>query len=169
MNRTARAAIGLAAIATFAVSGCGSDSKTVTTPAPAGSQAPAATTGGSGSSAAPETSTPSVVFAVCRERRRSIVGPAATAAPAGSNAPAAGAATITIKDFKYEIPSGLKAGEKVTITNGDKANHTFSDKDGKFDVKVDAGQTAEFTLPAAGTYSIICKIHPSMSGELTVG
>ncbi len=147
MNRTARAAIGLAAIATFAVSGCGSDSKTVTTPAPAGSQAPAATTGGSGSSAAP----------------------AATAAPAGSNAPAAGAATITIKDFKYEIPSGLKAGEKVTITNGDKANHTFSDKDGKFDVKVDAGQTAEFTLPAAGTYSIICKIHPSMSGELTVG
>lgn len=154
MKRTARAAIGLTALATFAISACGSDSKpTTTTPttvvagattvpvAPAGSEAPAASDAPMGSTAP---------------------------ASGGSDAPASAAGDITIKDFKFSIPSGLKAGEKVMITNDDKANHTFTDKGGKFDVKVDAGKTVEFTVPAAGTYSIICTIHPSMSGEMTV-
>ena len=152
MKRTARAALGLTAIATFAISACGSDSKPDTTTGPVSTEAPAGSTAPAGS-AAPAASD----------------APAGSEAPAGSQAPAGAAAgTITIKDFKFDIPSGLKAGDTVMITNADKANHTFTDKDGKFDVKVDAGKSVEFTVPAAGTYSIICTIHPSMSGEMTV-
>ena len=101
------------------------------------------------------------------------VGPSASSATsagtATGSAPAASATAITIKDFAFQIPAGLKAGSTVTITNGDSAPHTFTDKAGSFDVKVAADNgTGTLTVPAAGTYEIICKIHAKMGGTLTV-
>jgi plastocyanin len=130
-TRIIRVGAAMAAVATFAIAGCGSDKKSSST------TAASATT------------------------------VAAGAATTAAGRAAAGA--ISIQAFKYTIPSGLKAGATVTITNADGPAHTFTDKDGKFDVHVDgSGGTGTLTLPAAGTYSIICKIHSNMSGTLTV-
>jgi plastocyanin len=47
-------------------------------------------------------------------------------------------------------------------------DHTFSDQAGAFSVGVDAGKSSQLTLPKAGTYTVICKIHDGMQGTLTV-
>jgi plastocyanin len=135
----------MAAVATLAIAGCGSDKKSTSTTAGAATTAAA----GAATTAA--------------------AGAATTAAATGSTGAPASGAGITIKDFKFDIPSGLTAGATVTITNSDGPTHTFSDKGGKFDVRVSgSGGQGTLTVPAAGTYSVICKIHSSMSGTLTV-
>lgn len=152
------------AVAALITAGCSSETS---------SETPAATEGASAAttaSATGSTSPPS---------ETSAAGVAATSAPpttgaASTPAPttAAGAtadAGITIEDFAYAIPSEVKAGDLVTITNADGSDHTFTDDAGTFDVAVSAsGGTAELTAPAAGTYDVVCTIHPSMSGTLTV-
>ena len=101
--------------------------------------------------------------------------PAATAtAAATSAAPAAEAKTLTIKGFAFS-PATLTVakGTKLTITNQDTANHTFSSganrtKDGKYDTTVAGGQDATITLDQAGTFDIFCQFHSSMKMTLTV-
>jgi len=140
MTRIIRIGVAMTAVAAFAIAGCSSDKKSSTTAAAATTAAGAATTA---------------------------AGAATTVAPGSSAATAT--QDITIQDFKFVIPAGLKAGATVTIINGDSAAHTFTDKGGKFDVKLDgSGGKGTLTVPAAGTYSIICKIHSNMSGTLTV-
>ncbi len=94
---------------------------------------------------------------------------AASAPSADASAPA-GEATITIRDFAYEVPASVKPGTMVTVTNADSAPHTITAKDeGGFDVEVPAGGTVTFQAPAApGEYGIICTFHPQMSGTLVV-
>jgi plastocyanin len=145
-RRLARAAIGVLALAGIALAGCGSDSKSADT------TAAAATT----KAAAAATTTAATTTA------------AAAATTAGGGATAGGTA-ITIKDFQFDIPSGLKAGETVTITNEDSTAHTFSDEAGAFSVAADPDEPGELTLPAAGTYTVVCKIHQGMQGTMTVG
>ena len=135
-----RAGVGVLALAGLTLAGCSSDSKSSDT------TAAAATT----TAAAPAAATTSA---------------AATTAAA---APADGSG-IVIKDFQFEIPSGLKAGDTVTITNGDSVKHTFSDQAGAFSIAADPAAPAELTLPAAGTYTVVCNIHTGMTGTLTVG
>ena len=96
---------------------------------------------------------------------------AATTSAAATTAAAAPAdgSGIVIKDFQFEIPSGLKAGDTVTITNEDSVQHTFSDQAGAFSIAADPATPAELTLPAAGTYTVVCNIHTGMTGTLTVG
>ena len=91
------------------------------------------------------------------------------AAPS-ENASAAEPVLVTIKDFKYTIPSSVAPGSKVTVKNEDAQNHTVtSSPHGAFDVNVPAGGTATFTAPTKpGSYKFICTFHADMLGALVV-
>jgi len=95
---------------------------------------------------------------------------ASSVAPSVGGSAQAGAAVITIKDFKYEVPGSVKPGSMVTVTNADSAPHTLTVKDkGGFDIEVPGGGTVTFQAPdAAGEYGIICTFHPQMTGTLVV-
>nr|WP_268235952.1 cupredoxin domain-containing protein [Flexivirga endophytica] len=106
---------------------------------------------------------------------------ASASSKAAGSAPAAGASSsptakaaamkITIKDFKYQVPSEVKPGQKITVTNSDNVNHTVtSDKDGLFDAVVDSnGGTKTFTAPSMpGKYPFHCTYHANMHGTLVV-
>lgn len=138
-RRLVRAGVGVLALAGLALAGCSSDSKSSDT-----TKAAATTT------AAAVTTT------------------AAAATTTGGGGSSAAGTDIVIKDFQFEIPSGLKAGDSVTITNEDSTNHTFSDQAGSFSVGADGDSSTQLILPAAGTYTVICKIHDGMQGTLTV-
>jgi plastocyanin len=79
---------------------------------------------------------------------------------------------ITIKDFSFSPePVSVKAGATVTIHNNGPSTHTVTSDDGtSFNVSVDSGKDATFTVPSkAGTYKFHCSIHPTqMKGTLTV-
>ena len=78
--------------------------------------------------------------------------------------------TVTMPGKAYD-PTHLDVlvGTTVTWKNEDSINHTVTADDGtSFNVSVDAGKTATFTAPAAGTYKFHCNIHASMHGTLTV-
>ena len=91
------------------------------------------------------------------------------AAPS-ENASAAEPVLVTIKDFKYTIPSSVAPGSKVTVKNEDARNHTVTSAPrGAFDVNVPAGGTATFTAPTKpGSYKFICTFHADMLGALVV-
>jgi plastocyanin len=94
-----------------------------------------------------------------------------SAPPAGPTAPTAStpapAATAEISDFAFAT-SPVAPGAVVTVTNRDGAGHTFTAD--QFDTgTIDGGSSASFTAPVApGSYSIVCLIHPSMTGTLVV-
>jgi plastocyanin len=145
MNRTARVAT-LAATTVLglsALAACSSSSDT----ASSGAESPAPSSSAP-SSAAPSSSAPS------------------SAAP---SADAAKTATITIKDFKYDGPTSVAPGTKITITNEDSEAHTVTAASGDaFDVKIDPGKSATLTAPASGTYKFDCTFHGNMHGTLKV-
>ncbi|HEV7524433.1 MAG TPA: cupredoxin domain-containing protein [Acidimicrobiia bacterium] len=86
-----------------------------------------------------------------------------------SNPPAAsGTAQITIDSaFKFNV-TPVKAGSTVTVKNTSSSQHTVTQDGGGFKVTIDAGKTATFTAPAAGSYKFHCNIHNFMKGTLTV-
>lgn len=95
---------------------------------------------------------------------------ASSGAPSVGGSAQPGAAAITIRDFKYEVPVSAKPGAMVTVTNGDSAPHTLTVKDeGGFDIEVPGGGTVTFPAPdTPGEYDIICTFHPQMTGTLVV-
>ncbi|HEV3363823.1 MAG TPA: cupredoxin domain-containing protein, partial [Acidimicrobiia bacterium] len=85
-----------------------------------------------------------------------VLGLAFTAVSVTSDAQAgaqAGGKTITIKDFQNS-PADLavKAGETVTVQNGDAQPHTVTAEDGSFNVEVPANGNATFTVSAPGKH-----------------
>ena len=92
-----------------------------------------------------------------------VAGAPVTAAP-----PVIVAAAAEIRGFAFAT-SPVAPGATVTVTNRDDAGHTFTAD--AFDTgTIDGGSSATFTAPAApGSYSIVCEIHPSMTGTLVVG
>lgn len=140
MNRTGmRKALAVAALTTLGLAACSSDDAKKSDATTAPTEAPSGTE-----------------------------APAGTDAPSGTEAPSGGEATVSIENFSFSIPSGVTAGSEVKVTNNDGFGHTFTDKGGAFKVQVGGGESGTFTAPAAGTYSVYCEIHPSMTGELTV-
>jgi plastocyanin len=116
----------------------------------------AACSGGSGTSAAPSTG-------------------------GGASAPAAGGAActvstdtgtvaVTIKGFAFN-PNAIsaKVGEVVGFVNNDTTAHTATlDDDSCSTDNIAAGASMSLTFSAAGTYPFHCKIHPNMTGTITV-
>jgi plastocyanin len=99
--------------------------------------------------------------------------PAATAPPA-SVPPSAGgggsASAVTMQNLAFN-PAALtiKVGTKVTWTNQDSIAHTVTfDTGGATSDLLATGATYEQTFSTAGTLAYHCKIHPTMTGTVTV-
>ncbi|EKT81772.1 secreted copper binding protein [Rhodococcus opacus M213] len=84
--------------------------------------------------------------------------------------PAGAQREIVISDFTYALPGTFAPGEEVTVRNDDTAEHTVTADTGDlFDVEVEPGATATFTVPGQpGTFAFHCTYHPNMVGTLEV-
>jgi plastocyanin len=78
---------------------------------------------------------------------------------------------IQLEDYTF-APSCIAApsGSHLTLQNTGSVPHTFTVRDTPIDQSVDAGAGAEVTLAGltAGTYPVVCKIHPQMTATLVV-
>lgn len=92
---------------------------------------------------------------------------AATGAPAGD---AQSATTVTIENFAFSPQAAtFKVGQTITVVNNDSAPHTWTSAEGGFDTgRLEQGQSATVAFSKAGTFTVICEIHPSMTGTVTV-
>ncbi len=96
------------------------------------------------------------------------IGLAACGKSAKSAPSASTGAQITIDSAFTFAVTPVKAGSTVTVKNDSASQHTVTQDGGGFNVTIDAGKTATFTAPTAGTYAFHCNIHTSMKGTLTV-
>jgi plastocyanin len=63
----------------------------------------------------------------------------------------------------------VKVGTTVTWSNGDAVGHTVTADGGAFDSGTIApGTSFSRRFGSAGTFAYHCKIHPSMTGTITV-
>jgi plastocyanin len=98
------------------------------------------------------------------------VGLAACGSSSKSSTPTAtsGTAQITIdSSFTFKV-TPVTAGSTVTVKNDSSSQHTVTQDGSGFNVTIDAGKTATFPAPAAGTYKFHCNIHNFMKGTLVV-
>ncbi len=90
----------------------------------------------------------------------------------GQSAPKAteGSGPVAIKDFLYKPENvTVSAGDSISFTNEDSANHTATANDGSFDTgTLEQGDSKSLTFDEPGTYAYICSFHPFMTGEVTV-
>jgi len=79
------------------------------------------------------------------------------------------AAVITISGFSFGNPVTIAVGQRVLVTNDDPFSHTWTSADGVFD-SGSLGQGDEYTttFDEPGEYPFFCRIHPEMSGIITV-
>lgn len=84
-------------------------------------------------------------------------------------------AAVSIQIFQFKPTTiEVKAGTRVTWTNGDDIEHTVTSgapekKDGRFDSKLNGKEaTASITFTKPGTYPYFCDRHQSMRGEIRV-
>lgn len=78
---------------------------------------------------------------------------------------------ITIENFAYQVPRGVKAGATVMVTNLDQVAHTVTadSSNSLFNVTIDPGSTESFTAPSKpGSYPFHCTFHANMHGTLVV-
>ena len=81
--------------------------------------------------------------------------------------------TITISDFAF-VPDCFtaSAAQGITVVNEDSADHTFTMVGTPIDAPIAAGGTFSGDpitgVVAPGTYDLLCTIHPTMTGEVTV-
>jgi plastocyanin len=115
----------------------------------------------------------------------SSAAPAASAAP-GASAPASSGSTgggatcttstaaatvqVSMKDVAFAPASvTAKVGDVIGFTNNDSVDHTATLDDGSCTTDtLKNGQSGALTISAAGTYPFHCKIHPNMTGTITV-
>ena len=95
-----------------------------------------------------------------------------TGCASSSPSPAAPSAAVdgyVVKDYGF-APLTAAPGQTVRVVNGDDEPHTVTAKDGSFDTgSFDKSEPGSFTAPSQpGTYPIVCTVHPSMHGTLTV-
>ena len=110
---------------------------------------------------------------------------APTPAPAGSapaaSAPAAGGGGCTTSSEAGGVSAGIEnftftpaevtasVGETITWTNADSAAHTVTLDDGACDTgNIAQNASAGLVFDAAGSYPFHCKIHPNMTGTITI-
>ena len=93
---------------------------------------------------------------------------AADSSPDTTAATGSDTATITMVGFEFDGPQTVQVGQTIELVNEDSASHTWTAEDGPFDVSVAGGATETYTFEEAGTFSYFCKIHPNMTGSITV-
>jgi plastocyanin len=80
-------------------------------------------------------------------------------------------AAVTIAGFAFKPATlTIKVGTKVTWTNTDSTAHTvtFDDSSITGSGNIPTGATFDNTFSAAGTFTYHCRIHPAMTGTITV-
>ena len=98
----------------------------------------------------------------------------AAACSGGDEAPECASPTrgteMQLLDFEF-APTCLEAtGDQLALANGGETPHTFTIPDSEIDVTVEAGRrgTADAGGLAAGTYQVICTLHPQMTATLRI-
>lgn len=84
--------------------------------------------------------------------------------------PPVGAGELELRDFAF-APSSIRIapGTRITWVNTGVAPHTVTDRAGSFDSGIIArGARWSRTFTAAGTFQLICSIHPEMRATLVV-
>jgi plastocyanin len=82
----------------------------------------------------------------------------------------AGTVQVSIKGFAFN-PAQVtaKVGDVITFTNDDSTGHTATLDDGSCTTEtIAAGAAGALSFTAAGSYPFHCKIHPTMTGTITV-
>ena len=76
---------------------------------------------------------------------------------------------ITIAGFAFSGVTEVAVGTTVTVVNKDGTDHTWTADDGTFSSgNIAPGDSFEFTFDEPGTYTYACRIHPTMTGTITV-
>jgi plastocyanin len=121
--------------------------------------------------AAAATATPATQTAAPSEAATETPEASETTAASECTDGATGTQTVTIAGFAFAPATlSLPAGTTVTWTNQDPTTHTATADDGAaFDCDpVGAGASMSFTFATPGTFAYHCKIHPTMTGTITV-
>jgi plastocyanin len=98
-------------------------------------------------------------------------GAVATTPAAGGDSGGGGSSpSVTVQGFAFSPDSlNVSAGTvKVTVTNKDSTEHTFTLDDGSSSTNLDPGKSVTITLDVSKTVGFHCNIHPSMTGTLNV-
>ena len=79
-------------------------------------------------------------------------------------------ASVRIINFAFSPSAlGVRVGTRVTFTNRDMATHTVTADGGLFNSgNLSSGQSFSFTFMSRGSFSYHCRIHPSMTGTVSV-
>jgi plastocyanin len=86
----------------------------------------------------------------------------------GSGAPAAGGTTVVEKNFAFEPAQiTVKVGDTVTFDNQDTTAHNVKVGDQDLGAQ-QPGKQVTWKAEKAGTFPIVCTIHPSMTGQVVV-
>jgi len=85
-----------------------------------------------------------------------------------SVAPTSGGATVVIKDFAFTPPTvTIKVGETVTWRNEDGVPHDAT-ADSFTSGSISSGESYTRKFDKAGTYTYVCKVHPSMAAAMVI-
>jgi plastocyanin len=81
--------------------------------------------------------------------------------------------TITISGFAFQPDCfTASAAQGISVVNQDSVQHTFTMVGTAVDVTIAAGETFNGEpitgIVEPGTYDLVCRIHPAMTGEVTV-
>jgi plastocyanin len=97
--------------------------------------------------------------------------------PTGSDCPdlstQGGTFTVRIADFAFD-PSCFRASaaQSIEVVNEDDATHTFTLQGTSIDVEISGGDTfrgeAVSEVVEPGTYTLVCRFHSNMRGEVTI-
>ncbi len=88
---------------------------------------------------------------------------------------ATGAARAELIQVKIEklafTPAQVSAhvGDTIEWVNADFVAHTATARNGAWDVMIPANATKSVVLKAEGTVEYYCKLHPNMTGRISVG
>jgi plastocyanin len=97
------------------------------------------------------------------------------AAPNAENGAGESGLTVRATDFAFDPETlDVAPGEpaEITFVNAGNVTHSFTAEDLDVDVEAATGEetTASFTAPDEDTtVEFVCKFHPAMQGEITVG
>jgi len=82
------------------------------------------------------------------------------------------ATSVDLQDYAYAPAcTQAAAGATLTLHNSGSQPHSFTVQGTGVNILVKPGTSAEATLAgiAAGTYKVVCTIHPQMVGALKIG
>lgn len=88
---------------------------------------------------------------------------------AGAGSASAETIKVTIANIAFQ-PASISAhvGDTIEWTNNDIVGHTATARDKSFDFMMLPKKSARFTVKKAGEFDYYCKLHPNMTGHISV-